>query len=145
MTRAEYERAKARIEAEHRAAAELLESARKAQLRALDLVWMVQGEEAGAGQDAASTSAPSAPPPEPPRRKTSPELAEEILAAFWQLPERFTRHDVCEVLGYVPERATLHRSLTSLVAMGHFRVEQAGTGHRAALYLRIPKKPAAAT
>src|SRR5215203_577393 len=45
MTRDEYERRKQRIEEQLRAGIELMESAHRAQMRALDLVWMVQAEE----------------------------------------------------------------------------------------------------
>jgi hypothetical protein len=45
MTRGEYERRKQRIEEQLRAGIELMESAYRAQIRALDLVWMVQAEE----------------------------------------------------------------------------------------------------
>jgi hypothetical protein len=45
MTRDEYERRKGRLEEQLRAGIELMESAYRAQVRALDLVWMVQAEE----------------------------------------------------------------------------------------------------
>ena len=54
MTRDEYERRKQRIEEQLRAGIELMESAYRAQIRALDLVWMVQAEE--------DAEAPSPPP-----------------------------------------------------------------------------------
>ncbi|HYN22787.1 MAG TPA: hypothetical protein VE078_17635 [Thermoanaerobaculia bacterium] len=44
MTRDEYERRKGRLEEQLRAGIELMESAYRAQVRALDLVWMVQAE-----------------------------------------------------------------------------------------------------
>jgi hypothetical protein len=148
MTRDEYERSKARIEEQHRAAVELMETACKAQLRALELVWLVQGE-GGAGSAAAIVAATpaapasakqeSSPPPPPPRRKTSPEVANDITkVCYWRLPETFTRNDVLEILDYEPDRATLSRSLQTLVEKKFIRIEEEGAGHRPTIYRRTP-------
>ena len=137
VTRDEYERSKARLEEQRHAGVELVETAYQAQVRALDLVWMLQGEGAAAGQRTAGAApAPAKPLPQaqPPRRKKAPEVEDDVRAAFPRLPEEFTRSDVCEILGYEPERAALYRSLQSLVQEGLARVKERGDGRRATVY-----------
>jgi len=133
MTRDEYERRKQRIEEQLRAGVELMESVYRAQIRALDLVWMVQAEE-----DAEVPPAPPAPAPVPPadrpRRRSAPEVDEDVHEAFSRLPETFTRRDVCEALGYEPDRGALYRSLQLLTRSGALRVETPGGGQRATIY-----------
>ena len=137
VTRDEYERRKRRLEEQLRAGVELLEAACQAQIRALDLVWMLQAEERG---EAATWSAPARAKPEPlpqpdrPRRRSAPEVEADVRAAFGRLPEAFTRRDVCEVLGYEPDRAALYRILQTLTQEGVARVESAGEGQRATVY-----------
>jgi hypothetical protein len=148
MTRDEYEQSKARIQAQHRAAVELMDAALKAQLGALDLVWMLQGGQGGAGVAAAlGAAAPALPAaakteaPAPPRRKSSPEVKNDIVAAYWKLPETFTLQDVRQVLGYEPRRGALYRALMELEKRGHIGIEQPGRGHRASVYRRTARKP----
>ncbi|HEX7186222.1 MAG TPA: hypothetical protein VF756_30635 [Thermoanaerobaculia bacterium] len=137
VTRDEYERRKRRLEEQLRAGVELLEAACQAQIRALDLVWMLQAEERG---EAATWSAPAPAKPEPlpqpdrPRRRSAPEVEADVRAAFGRLPEAFTRRDVCEALGYEPDRAALYRILQTLTQEGVARVESAGEGQRATVY-----------
>jgi hypothetical protein len=59
---------------------------------------------------------------------------EAVRAAFPHLPERFTRRQVCDVLGYQPERTALYRSLGKLTQDGWTRVEESGGGKRATVY-----------
>lgn len=139
MTHNEYERSKERLEEQRRSGVELVEAAYQAQIRALDLVWMLQG---GVGPVAlssgASALAPAAPAPAPPverpRRRSTGEVEDDIRAAFSRLPERFTRREVCEVLGYEPDRGALYRGLRALTAEALIRVESAGEGQRATVY-----------
>ena len=51
MSREQYEQRKRRLEEQLRAGIQLLESAYQAQVRALDLVWMLQEEELVAGPE----------------------------------------------------------------------------------------------
>ena len=133
MTRDEYERRKQRIEEQRRAGIELMESAYRAQIRALDLVWMVQAEE-----DAEAPPPPPAQeplrPPDKPRRRSAPEVDDDVREAFASLPETFTRRDVCEALGYEPDRGALYRSLQLLTRSGDLRIETPGGGQRATIY-----------
>lgn len=144
VTHDEYERSKARLEEQRRAGIELVETAYHAQVRALDLVWMLQGEEADAGRgmvSAAGGSAVSAPakkkpspPVERPRRRRAPEVDDDVREAFSRLPERFTRREVCEALGYEPDRGALYRTLGGLTQEGHLRVESIGGGRKGTVY-----------
>jgi len=140
MTRDEYERRKQRIEEQLRAGIELMESAHRAQMRALDLVWMVQAEE-----DAESPAPPPAreplSPPDKPRRRSAPEVDADVRAAFASLPKTFTRSDVCEALGYEPDRGALYRVLRDLTRSGALHVESPGAGQRATAYRKTGADP----
>ncbi len=143
MTRDEYERSKTRLEEQRRSGVELVEAAYEAQVRALDLVWMLQG---GVGPVAFSSGAsvPAPVPAERPRRRSASEVDEDVRAAFSQLPERFTRREVCAVLGYEPDRGALYRSLQTLVEEALVRVESAGEGQRATVYRKTGGDPSPA-
>ena len=60
----------------------------------------------------------------------------DIRKSFWRLPETFTRGDVCEMLGYEPDRGPLYRSLQDLVREGGLRIESPGSGQRATVYCK---------
>lgn len=143
MTRDEYERRKQRIEEQLRAGIELMESAYRAQIRALDLVWMVQAEE-DAEVPPASPAREPLPPPDKPRRRSAPEVDDDVREAFAILPETFTRRDVCEALGYEPDRGALYRSLQLLTRSGDLRVETPGGGQRATVYRKTGADPSSA-
>ena len=151
MTREQYEQRKRRLEEQLRAGIQLLETAYLAQVRALDLVWMLQAEESGAGADLpVSLAAPGAPAPASQERPVATKqphgqktytARDEIHSAFYRLPERFTRNDVCKMLGYEPDRGALFRVLRELVDQGHIQIAEPGRGQRATVY----EKTAAAT
>lgn len=146
MTREQYDQHKRRLEDQLQAGIQLLESAHQAQIRALDLVWMLHAE-AGAEAPRAATAlpfpAPQAPatpqpplPPKspPPRRRVPAEVNDDLLAALPRLPELFTRGDVCVAIGYQPDRAVLYRILQELREDGVIEQESAGSGQRASVY-----------
>lgn len=146
MTREQYEQQKQRLDEQLRAGIRLLESAHQAQVRALDVVWMLQAEEPGAGPAALFSPEPaSAPTPakqeplpvpaSPPRRSAS-HLGSDLRAALPRLPRQFTRGDVCAALGYEPDRGTLFRLLRELVQDGSVSIESTGSGRRATIYRR---------
>ena len=151
VTREQYNLHKRRLEEQLQAGIQLLESAYQAQIRALDLVWMLHAEEMGieAPQAAPALSPPVAPavpapatepplpPPIAPRRRTPGEVSDDVLAALPRLPELFTRGDVCEALGYEPDRAILYRILQELRQEGSIDVDSPGAGQRATVYRRI--------
>jgi len=140
MTRDEYERRKERLKEQLQAGVGLLESAYQAQIRALDLVWMLQAEESDAGA-AGRAPAPGVPVARPaaegPRRRGAAEVDDDVREGFGRLPERFTRGDVCEMLGYEPDRGALYRSLQQLAQEGTVRIESPGAGQRATVYRKI--------
>jgi hypothetical protein len=142
MTREQYEQRKRRLEEQLQAGIQLLESAHQVQIRALDLVWMLQAEEMSAEAArteavAASTPVAPVPPPAPPRRRMPSEVSDDVEAALPSLPETFTRGDVCDALGYEPDRALLYRILQDLRREGRLGIQSLGAGQRATIYRRI--------
>lgn len=116
MTQTEYEQSKRRLEEQRRAGVELVERAYEAQIRALELVWRLQGGAATLPLPAAAVAAaPSPLPPPVSPRKTPHKLGAEVMADVQarlpELPEVFTQHDLCQALGYQPDRAVLYRVL----------------------------------
>ena len=145
MTREQYERSKRQLEEQLRAGTALLEKAYHAQVAALDVVWRLHAQEddvvAYRGEPTPAPAQPAAPPPaqpapvpQRPRRRSASEVQEDIATLFWRLPASFTRSEVCEVLGYEPDRTLLYRALRELVREGHLAVEEHGSGQRATLY-----------
>ena len=137
MTQAEYEQSKQRLQEQRRAGVELVERACEAQMRALELVWMLQGGTGAAALPAgvvAAAPAPPAPAPPPEQRRRGPEVEKDVEVRFSDLPESFTRRDVCRVLGYEPDRGVLHRVLKKLLTDGLTRIEDKGDGQRPARY-----------
>ena len=158
MTREQYELHKQRLDEQLRAGIRLLESAHQTQVRALDVVWMLQAEELAPGPvaEAAALSSPEPaptptpakqeplPPPSPPPRPGAGDIERDLRAALPRLPQRFTRGDVCKAFGYEPERGTLYRILKELVQEGSIHVESTGSGRKATIYRRkdAPDRPA---
>ena len=153
MTHNQYEEHKRRLEEQLRAGIQLLESAYQAQVRALELVWMLQAE-TGKPQTFVSPEpapAPSPakeetpPPPSRPRRRGIGELEHDLRGVLPRLPETFTRRDVCAALGYEPDRGSLYRVLQELLQEGRFLVESAGTGQSPTTYRKTgaPDAPGA--
>jgi hypothetical protein len=145
MTHNEYEQSKRRLEEARRAGAELVEAAFQAQMRALEMVWMLQGGILDGAHSlpahpaiAAIPVAPAPPaPPERPRKRSFDEVDTDVRAHLGRLPESFTRRDVCRILGYEPERGALYRCLKTLTKEARLRIEQKGEGQRATVYLRV--------
>jgi hypothetical protein len=148
MTHNEYEQSKRRLEEARRAGAELVEAAYQAQMRALEMVWMLQGgilEGAPslpthpAHPAIAAVPIAQAPPaaPERPRKRSFDEVDTDVRAHLGRLPESFTRRDVCRILGYEPDRGSLYRCLKALTQEARLRIEQKGEGQRATVYLRV--------
>jgi hypothetical protein len=145
MTQAEYNLSKQRLEEQRRDGVALVERAYEAQMRALELVWMLQGGTGSAAFPAgvvAAAPAPSAPPApvEQPQRRRGPEVEDDVYEKLWELPEVFTRRDVCRVLGYEPDRAVLHRVLKKLLRDEFTAVESEGDGQRPTKYRKTGKE-----
>jgi hypothetical protein len=135
MTHDEYERRKQRLEKERQAGMELVDASYRFQLRALELVWAATGGDGAAIREAVMTPSspePAAPPPAaPPRpaRRKPGELLGSVRAALDQVPEVFNRNDVCQALGYAPDRGSLYRILQELQEEGTLDVEDSGGGN----------------
>jgi hypothetical protein len=61
---------------------------------------------------------------------------EDVMALYWKLPAEFDRNDVCQALGYEPDRNTLFRILTELVQDGKLVMTQRGGGRVPTRYSR---------
>jgi hypothetical protein len=143
MTHNEYEQSKRRFEDTRRAGIEVVEAAYQAQMRALEMIWMLQGGLVEGAPFSLGIAAPAPmaqePPPPAPgrsRRRSFAEMDDEVRANLWRLPESFTRRDVCQILGYEPDRGSLYRCLEKLTQEGHLHVEVKGEGQRATVYRR---------
>jgi hypothetical protein len=140
MTQNEYEQSKQRLEEQRRTGVELVERACEAQMRALELVWMLQGGAGSTALPAGAAVAAAPPPAAQPQPKKGPEVEDDVYSQFWKLPEVFTRRDVCRMLGYEPDRAVLHRILKKLLGDGFTSLEFKGDGQRPAKYRKTGKE-----
>ncbi len=142
MTHDEYEQRKRRLEEELRAGVELLETAHRHQLRALQLVWAATGMEipppvvAPAAAAVYTAPAPAAPTEvTPARARRGPwELHNDVVDALDVVPEVFDRNDVCRVIGYEPDRGSLYRTFLDLKEEGTLVIQKRGSGRSPTLY-----------
>lgn len=147
MTHNEYEQAKRRLEDSRRAGVDLVETAYRAQMAALEVVWKLVGSPPGDVPQAAEapvSAAPIAPEPPPPplppaqrKRRPGGAVKEELWRIYPQLPETFGRADIHAVLGYEPERASLYRVLGELSAKGTLAIIKHAVGRTPAVYRKI--------
>ncbi|HEX4963748.1 MAG TPA: hypothetical protein VF173_23175 [Thermoanaerobaculia bacterium] len=152
MTRDEYERRMRHLEEERRASVELLDTAYRLQIRALQLVWaMTNGEGSEnlplvmalpAATAPAPAAATAAPPPV--ARRGAWVLYEEVRKALAEVPQVFDRNDVCKALGYAPDRGSLYRVLQTLKDEGILALEQWGSGKTPSRYRKTGRSDAAA-
>lgn len=152
MTHDEYEQRKRRLEEELRAGVELLETAHRHQLRALNLVWAALGGEGveipppviALSAATAAVSPPAAPalPAPPARTRQGPwQLYDDVVEALAKIPDIFDRNDICRAIGYEPDRGSLHRTLRSLNQDGVIAVDQKGSGKLATDYRKTGRSP----
>jgi hypothetical protein len=147
MTHDEYERRKRRLDEDLRVGIELLETAHRHQVRALQLVLVASGVEAMETLPAMRAVAPlllsaSALPVSPTQPADSPQparrgpwaLFNDVVDALAAVPEVFDRNDICRVLGYEPDRGSLYRTFQELKREGVLAQEQRGTGKWPARY-----------
>lgn len=130
MTDPEYEQLKKHLEEQRRIGMELVERAYEAQMRSLEMIRTLQGR---SGPVALPAPVPS-PATEQSRRRTAPEVWHDVCEIFPNLPERFTRRDVCDALGYEPDRGALYKTLQGLAAQGDFAIEATGKGQKGTVY-----------
>lgn len=163
MTRDEYEERKRRIEAQLREGVELLEAACRQQLRALDLVWMTTAEgdvafpsmplePLGSLSGPAQSSSPpvaipslpeAKPPSNRPARRAAWQLLKDVENALAEAPEVFDRNDICDALGYEPDRGSLYRIFQQLVREGVLGLEDRGLGKQPSRYRKLGTHDAA--
>lgn len=139
MTREEFERRKQKLEEQLQSGIELLHAAHRVQVRALEMVWMLAAEEAGA------VTAPTPAPPDPQeperpqqvrRMKGLPEVEEDLRAVMDRLPPVFDRSDVVQALGYQPDRRTLYKLLQEMLHAGKLVLAHRGSGRTSSRYRR---------
>jgi len=151
MNQADYERRKQYIEQELEATIELVRAGARAQLRALDMVWMTSPE--NSAPVPVFLDPPSAPRPAPlllapveaapaapaaPVRKRRPaaELYYEVCDALEKVPEVFDRTDLLALLETRPERSSLYRVLEDIRRQGRIEVVEKGRGIHPDTYRR---------
>jgi hypothetical protein len=159
MTREEYEQRQRRLDEQLESGIELLRSAHRQQMRALDLVGMTTAEEdvaipqrpakapaerPPAAETKPTASSPPAPPPPAPPRRTASHLAVEIRKALSRLPQQFDRNDILKALGYEADRASLYRAMQYLVQDQVIVQETYATGKIPTRYRKLGKGAAAA-
>lgn len=136
MHLSEFERRKRSLDEQLAAGLELLRAAHRAQMRALQLIWVTSPENRGslppellAVEAGAPDALPPAPTAPPARRKWKVgELIGAVQDAFDRLPETFDRTDVVAALGETPERSSLHRVLEELCEGGALEIVKRGYG-----------------
>ena len=142
MTREQYEQRKQKLDEQLEAGIELLRTAHRQQVRALDLVWMTTAEEdlgflqlpaAASSQDARPS--PQASPPVP--RRTASQLFRDLMVILPRLPEVFDRNDVCEALGHKPDRGSLYRAVQNLLSEKLIALEAYGSGRVPSRYRKL--------
>jgi hypothetical protein len=146
MTHAEYENRKRHLDEERRASIELVETAHRCQLRALQLVWAAMGGEGveipppvvmATSPEGPASAAPVLPAPTvspQPARRGPWALFNDVHDALAQVPEVFDRNDICRVLGYVPDRGSLYRTFQELKREGVLTQHSRGAGKWPARY-----------
>jgi hypothetical protein len=134
VTDPEYEQLKAHLEEQRRIGVDLVERAYEAQMRALEMIRTLQG---GAGLVAPPAQA-TPPGPERSRHKTATEVTSDIVKIYGSLPERFSRREICEALGYEPDRGVLYKALQELVKLNYTVVETKGKGQTATVFRKTP-------
>jgi hypothetical protein len=135
MTREHYDQRRRQLDAELRAGIDLLESAHRLQVHALDLAWTMLSQEPL--PPAAPAASPARPSEQAPAKRRPNNLLDDLDAALARLPESFDRNDVCRELGYQPERSMLFRALQDLVAEGKIAILQGGEGRKPTRYRRL--------
>jgi hypothetical protein len=137
MTRNEYERRRQQLDEELRAGIQLLESAHRLQVGALDLVWRTWSGEGVQPAAAMEPSAPAGSAGPVPSARGLVEIRNDLPGVLERLPRVFDRRDVCRVLGYEPKRSSLYKALLELVGEGVLALEESGGGQVPSRYRRL--------
>jgi hypothetical protein len=138
MTPAEYERRKQALEEQLRASIQLLQQGYQAQLRALEIE-RASSEEPAAEPEVRGDGEPAIPAPVRRRPAPSPPggLGGAVRQAVAQLPAEFTKEDIIRLLGFTPERSSLHRVLDELLTEQTIRIQRRGSGRSPNVYRKL--------
>jgi len=143
MTKAEYEEKKLELETRRRIAIQLLQQGYEAQLRALESAWSqraetVPGPEVHRIDETTAPAGEAAPVQHPPWAFLPGGLLESIRKAVAQLPVEFRKEDIVRLLGFTPERSSLHRAMDTLMAEQKIRIHIRGAGRVPNVYRKLP-------
>jgi hypothetical protein len=138
MTPAEYERRKQALEEQLRASIQFLQKGYEAQLRALESE-RASSEEPAAAAAPREDGEPASPAPVRRRASLSPPggLGGAVRQAVAQLPAEFTKEDIIRLLGFTPERSSLHRVLDELLTEQTIRIQRRGSGRSPNVYRKL--------
>jgi len=138
MTKAEYEEKKQELDTRHRISMQFLKQGYEAQLRALESKW-AQGGEAPPALDAQLRGETSAPTAEaaPVQQRAPGGVLESVRQAVARLPMEFKKEDIVRLLGFKPERSSLHRSMDTLMVEGKIRIHIRGAGRVPNIYRKL--------
>ena len=153
MTHKEYETRRVAIDQQLAAGIELLQAGHRAQLRVLELVWMLNPDDELSSRTPtepapATASAQPVPldeksPAAPPRRRRGAwELYDEVEAALARVGDELDRNDVVRALGYEPQRASLHRVFLEMEKAGLLKRLSQGSGRRPGRFQRLARETA---
>ncbi len=144
MDRAEFERRKSHLESELESGIELLRAGFRAQMKALEQLWLLDAAGAPAAPareeaPGASSSSPrqAASPPLDRKRRPANELHQLVVTLLPQLPEVFDRTDILPRLGFQPRRSTFHSVLENLERSGAITKVESGRGAAPSRYRRL--------
>lgn len=161
----EYERRRRAIQEQLHADLELIRAGYRAKLQALDVLWLGSPPEHqdGPSEESARKETPietlasaqtetlasaetqsadpvpgEAPvPPEPLRGARRGDVLMDILGTLPLLPEVFDKTDVVRLLGYEPNRPTLHRAWSRLMQERKIEMELASDGRRPTRFRKL--------
>jgi hypothetical protein len=144
MTKAEHEEKKRELETRHRISLQFLQKGYEAQLRILESAWDQAAKappepEARRREEAAAPAAEAAPAEQPPRAYLPGGLLESVRQAMEQLPKEFKKEDIIRLLGFMPERSSLHRAMDTLLAEGKIRIHIRGGGRVPNIYRKVTR------
>jgi hypothetical protein len=144
MTKAEYEEQKQELETRHRISIQFLQKGYEAQLRALKSEWIQAAEAPPPPEwDAPRREETSAPAAEtalveyPPWAYLPGGLLESVRQAVERLPAEFKKEDIVRLLGFKPERSSLHRAMDTLMNEQKIRIHIRGFGRAPNIYRKL--------
>ena len=145
MDQAEYQRLRRQLDEELHVGIELLQAGHRVKVEALDARWREESEAAPASSPAAPEPVPEEPSVPtaaalPRERREAGEVLADVEAALERVGEEFLKSDLCQALGYEPQRSSLHRALWELQKEGVIEIESQGIGRRATRYRKVRKQ-----